>query len=351
MKKRNLWMSMCMLIWVFISCISTFAESSNQIAENYQTALAYAMKVAPEHIETVLGAKQLQNNSCNEQIEFYIGDGYHIYYEQNGTVESNIIEFPIFQNGQIVLTLDVECIANEWFSNSSYDNTSLLNSVNDIYNVQLIYDVNDCPHLQNGYSGIYGQNRYLLGLFASPEHQASARGNGFYVNNNNYKYLNMDYCLCLQKDTTGRDRGLCWAAAAATTIRYVTGNRSIEAHMIADEMGINYDTGGTISDIRTAMINHGCSVQYKSLSRPARSITEVYHNINNQYPIVIGTEGSLLFLSFGHAVTIVGYNGNTLIYWNSATGAIGTTIYNGTTAYIKQGGVNYQWLSSVLIPL
>lgn len=77
MKKRNLWMSMCMLIWILISCISIFAESSNQIAENYQTALAYAMKVAPEHIETVLGAKQLQNNNCNEQIEFYIGDGYH----------------------------------------------------------------------------------------------------------------------------------------------------------------------------------------------------------------------------------------------------------------------------------
>lgn len=49
----------------------------------------------------------------------------------------------------------------------------------------------------------------------------------------------MDYCLVLQNDETGKQRGLCWAATCATMIRYSTGNRSIESFQIANEMGID----------------------------------------------------------------------------------------------------------------
>ena len=48
----------------------------------------------------------------------------------------------------------------------------------------------------------------------------------------------MDYCLVLQNDETGKQRGLCWAATCATMIRYSTGNRSNESFQIANEMGI-----------------------------------------------------------------------------------------------------------------
>ena len=131
----------------------------------------------------------------------------------------------------------------------------------------------------------------------------------------------MDYCLVLQNDETGKQRGLCWAATCATMIRYSTGNRSIESFQIANEMGIGYDVGADIFTMRQVLINHGCTIQYQALNRKAISITEVMHNINNQYPLaMVGTRYNNGYPIAGHAVTIIGYNGSNLIYWNSASG-------------------------------
>ena len=162
----------------------------------------------------------------------------------------------------------------------------------------------------------------------------------------------MDYCLVLQNDETGKQRGLCWAATCATMIRYSTGNRSIESFQIANEMGIGYDVGADIFTMRQVLINHGCTIQYQALNRKAISITEVMHNINNQYPLaMVGTRYNNGYPIAGHAVTIIGYNGSNLIYWNSASGQTTVAAFSASSTNFTTGSLVYNWDRSILIPL
>lgn len=191
-----------------------------------------------------------------------------------------------------------------------------------------------------------------LGTFYSNISPIVTYANGFSINDPTYKILNMDYCLVLQNDETGKQRGLCWAATCATMIRYSTGNRSIESFQIANEMGIGYDVGADIFTMRQVLINHGCTIQYQALNRKAISITEVMHNINNQYPLaMVGTRYNNGYPIAGHAVTIIGYNGSNLIYWNSASGQMTVAAFSASSTNFTTGSLVYNWDRSILIPL
>lgn len=183
--------------------------------------------------------------------------------------------------------------------------------------------------------------------------QNSIDGIGFSTDEPNHKEIRMDWCLVLQNDRNGNLVGLCWAASAATIIRQQTGNRTIEAPDIADEMGIGYNSGGSIVDARTAMINHGCTTQYQAISRQAVNFYEIENCINNQYPIYMNC-GSQSNPDEGHAVTMTGYNLNTssLQYYDSAMNEFEWVGFaDGSSATIYSLGEYYTWNASVMIPI
>ena len=104
--------------------------------------------------------------------------------------------------------------------------------------------------------------------------------------------------------------------------------------------------------MRQVLINHGCTIQYQALNRKAISITEVMHNINNQYPLaMVGTRYNNGYPIAGHAVTIIGYNGSNLIYWNSASGQMTVAAFSASSTNFTTGSLVYNWDSSILIPL
>lgn len=198
------------------------------------------------------------------------------------------------------------------------------------------------------------------GLHIGDSQKLSIKGSsvsGFNVYQKNYKMLEMAYCTLLQRDNSGKQRGLCWAASTGTLIRYKTGNRKITATKIADELGIGYDQGGYVTDCFKAMKKHSAAVYYEPLGRFASSSTEIRHNINNRFPVIMDCEyiknGKKMS---GHMVTLIGYKDTgkqfVLIYWDSARELMCSTTFHrlgGTT--IELNNCKYSWKQSVLVPL
>ena len=330
-------------------------------------ALEIAKKSAPSYIQTFLGASNATSVYCLEGVPCYIGNGYYVYTECDKVIQrSDIIDFPIIQNNTVVLIIHVFETNQGWNSTASYSYSSMLNEFwgnGQIYQVISYSEDTDCilaPITERSLLSTvtpvpnnvaYDASR-ILGTYYSSLTPIVTYANGFSINDPTYKILNMDYCFVLQNDEFGNQRGLCWAATCATMIRYCTGNRSIESFQLANEMGIEYDVGAGISIMRQALINHGCTIQYQALNRKAASITEVMHNINNQYPIaMVGTRYSNGSAVAGHAVTIIGYNGSTLIYWNSASGQMTVTTFSSNSTSFTTGSLVYNWDRSILIPL
>ena len=56
--------------------------------------------------------------------------------------------------------------------------------------------------------------------------------------------------------------------------------------------------------------------------------------------------------SSAHMVTLIGYNGNQLIYWDSQSLTLNSVAYNNIRrTRLDFGGVEYKWEASVLVPL
>ena len=371
--KKGLLNLLLTIFFISLSNTSTsYAAESSQpilIATDIvpDAAFTTAIEFAPSYIQTFLDASNITNVHCSEGISCSIGNGYYVYTDQDGVLQrSDIIDFPIIQNNKVVLIIHVFETAQGWGSTASYAYSDMLNQFygsGQIYQVISYSEDADCilvPVTERcllttvipiPYDISYDTSR-SLGTFYSNISPIVTYANGFSINDPTYKILNMDYCLVLQNDETGKQRGLCWAATCATMIRYSTGNRSIESFQIANEMGIGYDAGADSFTMRQVLINHGCTIQYQALNRKAISITEVMHNINNQYPLaMVGTRYNNGYPIAGHAVTIIGYNGSNLIYWNSASGQMTVAAFSASSTNFTTGSLVYNWDRSILIPL
>lgn len=186
---------------------------------------------------------------------------------------------------------------------------------------------------------------------------------GFSVNDPYYKVLEMAYCNIDQCDKSGNQKGLCWAATAATMIRYRKGNRSITGWQLADRLGIGYDEGGYIKDIYNALnLYTAIEGQYQMTSREPADAIEIKHNINNQFPMAVTSQtgtylaGLFKYGRHGHAVTVIGYKEEnsvmTVIYWNSATCNVEVTQYNASgSTYFNMNGMKFKWQYTLMVPL
>lgn len=95
---------------------------------------------------------------------------------------------------------------------------------------------------------------------------------------------------------------MCWACVAATIVNYKN-DSSYTGFEVCSRMGIGYNAGGNIYDIKDAMRKYG--VYYSYIKNEMLAWNKIKENINCGYPIAAGTGtgGNLV----GHAVTVYGY--------------------------------------------
>ena len=368
MKKCSLLILIVVLVTSLLAPKTVYALGSDLTVEDMsfenseKSARNALMKNLQSHLE-VFATDTGSTRACLDKLsEITIFEGFRVYQRGAEKDESSLtFYYPIVQNKEVKLLAAVDKIGdNTWNISISEYGASYINRYSD-YLSYTIYSEGDtwifapkaaserrAPEVIGRYHLEHSKTLSLL----SRETKGN-QSDKFYVNTDTYKFLNMDNCLMLQ-EADGTKYGLCWAASAATMIRYITGNRTVSAFSIADEFHIGYNDGiETLSTIRSALLRHGVTSQYRYVARQAVSLTEIYHNINNAYPIAMGMQGRVLsVIPYGkHVVTIVGYNGSTLIMWESARGKIVTTSYNDKKTTYKLFAYTYTWIQSVLIPL
>lgn len=397
----SLFMSIIFTICTFFSIDAGAAEQvyEENLHITKEEAYEYAEMHATEYISTFLALSTTGVAGClNEASTFSLGNGFYSYVYNGNTIEQgDIVYFPIIQNDKVVLLLSIAKTDGVLNGSASVYLVDELNSYDFVYKKPLLvtYDTNNFLMYNDSFVTIgvtslsdtklieieeqlndilcdtpeiieSDELNYIvdLGFVDNPIVEDGimtlAQVPGFNIWTDNYKLLEMANCTVDQKGPDGTSRGLCWAAAAVSVIRYRSGGyRSLKPWQVADALRIGYDKGGTLTDMETALLyylNDAQHDKYTGKNRAAQSMTEVQHNINNAFPIIMvghtRVPGIPNFLEAGHAVTIIGYNDNQIIYWNSATLQITSIAFGGsTTSFLNGGSKIYVWDQSVLIPL
>ncbi len=127
-------------------------------------------------------------------------------------------------------------------------------------------------------------------------------------------YHKMSRILQIKNKCAQYQYGMCWAAAG-TVINYKLG-RNVNAFDICNRMGIGYNEGGSIFDIRAAMEREG--LVYSKIRADALSTKEIKENIDKSNPIIAGMDSTVS--NAAHALVIYGYetrnNKEYITYWN-----------------------------------
>lgn len=341
----------------------------------------FAQEIVGQHIETFYGIAREEGTNISETEPYYLGTGFHAYSYMDGNLveKTEIVYFPVIQNDEVIFILSVAETKDDFSATSSSNFSELMNEttgrfmivytgddadeegyfVTDDSNIQF-YDSNPQTEYPLGEWSLDDMDKsradeqaypvekiYNVGVVESPISGAMPRMDGFSVYEDDYKLLEMSGCMIGQGPY-----GLCWAATTGTMIRYKTGDRTVSAQYIADLLGIGYNDGGTNFDCLTALRLYGADDSYRAVNRPASSFTEVQHNINNRFPMYMGGgryEGSVRVA--GHAVTVIGYNGNLILFWNPASEEMAATTYRGASTNFATGSNVYYWESSTMATL
>lgn len=329
-----------------------------------------ALKNLNSYAATIYQSEYFETK-INQNDDFVLGDGFYQYFERNGELEkSDVIVFPVYQNDEPVFTIDVAYDNGQWYSSAG---TGLVDELTGALNnpgsyVALLNENKGSVTIEKVDEDIISDENKKISIFTGLDSQFNKKvendifdilnpvqlyGIGFSTDQPNHKEIRMDNCIVIQPVQNGQVLGLCWASSAGTIIRQQTGNRTIDAWQIANEMGISPGTGVGVSTSRQVMVNHGCTIQYQALGRPAKNYTEVMHNVNNQFPIYMecmSPSGSV-----GHAVTLTGYDNSAnqykLQYFDGAENCFKITTYQGSSTRIVSFGASYYWNRSILIPL
>lgn len=142
--------------------------------------------------------------------------------------------------------------------------------------------------------------------------------------------------------------GLCWAASVATTVRYLNYSKyaSLTAKQVANKMGIGYNDGGSISDIKNALKKYG---QTYLTSSSQLTFGKVQTNIVAQYPVIMVCYDS--GNTVGHAVTCIGYTTyggiKQVTFWNSGNKKVTTVEYKTLGTKFSYAGYSFIWKKSV----
>lgn len=124
--------------------------------------------------------------------------------------------------------------------------------------------------------------------------------------------------ITLRKPQSQYSYNMCWACVVATIANTLNWT-SYTGYDVCNRMGIGFDTGAEIEEIKTALSYYG--VNYKK-TNDALGWDEIKQNIDAGYPIAMcmnpyySTSDSI-----GHSITLYGYNqtskNNYIKIWNS----------------------------------
>lgn len=364
-------------------------------------AFEYAKSIAIEPISTFLTLSDLgYAEKMNDTDDFWLGKAYYVYsYGGKNMQQNEFVYIPVIQNDRFVMQL---CIYYADGALTYMGTTSWVEQFNkylDVNDQPYVFLQEDVYFLVAGekivsldYDGVIKEDiisqdkhlNYLLDIsvqenetlnticnIGKVERSTSYKSTrsipqGFAVYEDSYKLLNMNYCFADQLDGNGKERGLCWAATLLTMIRYINGAYNengayayLKPYMIAGRFDIDYDAGATVEkayEILKKYLNTTQIDKYEAVLRPAKNITEIYHNINNLFPIYMACYNTQA--SLGHTVCLIGYNGTGIIYYDPQSTSMNIVQYNQpgsgklTTIIAKSNNIQYKfhWSTSILIP-
>ncbi len=369
-----------------------------------QEAYAYAEKIAPDLLANVVGQEALYDVQFDSYDNIQIGEPYTIYTESDNE-EDEIFYFPIVQNEKVIMILSVYKDFDGWTASLSKGIAEELNQINSqaqtaivYYDNGTVYCANEnkkikaehsnvlqdqaCGNLdykiiikeekkRNHVHDVLDENTELNNIEPQSEKNIqkdlvypidnasvgkasislskSSTPTGYYASNPlminiaTAKSLNTVGCLCTQRDSSGKERGMCWAASVASIVRYRKGNRSLTAQKVCKSMNIGLDKGGTIFEAQNALSKYGLKYTFKGSQL---SYNAIKNSISNKWSIYMSCKYMVNGVEKrGHAVTIIGYGKNvssgkeSIYLWNSGSRQIQTVVYNpkGTTfSYISK---------------
>lgn len=261
-----------------VSVQMSYAEQSEEKSISGDELQMYVAEQASEYIGGFLGLSgTMYGVGIEADKPFYLGGGIPVYgYEEGEWIDNEMIAYPIIQDDHVVLTLKLSNVEGKFYVTAT---SELVDEMNSIFqsdtDVFILYrneepfivmdEGNFCINyvdaeplldtsvlskvLSHEVSSVDEESLIESGYISNPIGMISVQNNatapGFSIYTDNYKVLQMENCLSDQCGPDGKQRGLCWAATAATIVKYKTGSKyALTAWNIAAMMGIGYDEGG-----------------------------------------------------------------------------------------------------------
>lgn len=298
--------------------------------------------------------------------EYEILTPFIIFDVDDYIIQESIFCFPLAFDNQVEYVLSTFIVNNQISASISKFYAPILNTID-------YYNWDNCI-LYNIYDNLVVTNQYNDQLILSEEYNEEIINSVFYnldyedkvdyiethyieneptsaeetkLENTGFSIKNTYEC---RLNTTNRlvpqgDKGICWAASVATTVRYLKNRSDITATGVCDAIKHSY-TGGTVDDKLKALAYYGC-LEY-GLANKQISFLDVSNNIRGQYPILASTYSSN---GSGHSITIIGYSTHGGIYlikfYNSATNSIESASYNPDGTRYSMDNVTYVWINTI----
>lgn len=365
-------------------------------------AVNYVYEAAPELIGNILVIADLFEITVEEPEAFFIGTPFTIINTNEAELSTiDVYYFPVIENAEIKLIMQVFFSNGEWHNSISKDFSEQLNALNIIENETpfVIFcegnnyyaknaketvaissyknleqasekEVSFCELSYNEIINVIADKNISISeiniidstlqignTIKSILQQSSISKNtrntipGFSMYTDTYKVFEVANCL-LNQDTSQ----ICWAACLGTAYRYRTGNRTVTSTSIANTF--NYWQGASIQQVASFANNlnlGGSGNTYRDLNTSVSPFF-VQHNINNRFPIFMGCANS----NGGHMLLGIGYlmTGNKMqvIFWDpdaDHTGGIKSTdtFSTGETSPIAYyyGPIIYKWTHTALL--
>lgn len=150
------------------------------------------------------------------------------------------------------------------------------------------------------------------------------------------------YCN-IKKFVGQGDYNLCWAASVATIVNYKK-NRNISAKTVANMMGIDYNTGAKLGDIKKALNKFELWYKIKYDKISWKTVKKRIVVDDRPFVIALNSGGKM-----GHVITGYGFSNNSaenmpmVQFWDS-NGQKGAFKY-GDTIYLY--GIKFKWYATV----
>ena len=385
MKKGSLKSFFTFLLFIIVICNSVgvktvYTVQSEESSEIPDEVLSYADRIYQDLAMSVDRSEELYDVSLGTVEHLELGKPFVIYDVNRKDTSSNIYYFPVIENETIVLELAVYPINGSYCASMSKGMADQLEKADYLNNDEMIFyytrdaifcetesDIHRMVRNDNPLTDIKEEELQNYNVFQELSYdekkniidnekkqiktvqktieqwgEEKETANGFSQKDTYGVKLNMNNCTVSQYNYN-----TCWAASVATAVRYITGNRTVTATAVCDKMGIDYMTGGSISEKQTALRLYG--INYTKLVYKQLSFDEVKVNITQQSPILISAFGNAT--GGGHSLTITGYTTYGAVkqiqVWNSATGEYQTTVYNESGSGFPMNGQSYIWKYSL----